>query len=668
MYQHKALLLNVSNMESFPIYPYAFIQVPAVARRAGVEVVCKDFLGIPEAEWPRTVQRLIQEHTPEMILITLRNTDSLDIEDYVQFDWKDGDQSAYFPIERTKALISAIREGSKLKMAVGGFGFSVMPEPLMKSLCPDYGIFGGGEAFFEHFDDLKQGIPTQAANLLFFQDGRLVSNPRQFFPPLGESEYNTQAIEGMMKFYETFPTPGFDGAPVEIMRGCPHKCLFCGEPHVAGYAVQYRPIDAVMADIEILVDHGINEIYMISSELNPQGSEFILQLADTIRTFNARQPQERKITWYGANYLLGFRTEEYDRLYASGFTGGWFDLTALDDGNARAMRTPYRNARLLVDLKTHAFARRVHLGLPPLGDVRSPTAVGSPENKDQGEKIVKWSFFFGNPATTVETIRDTIRIANQEGLAQLFNRCSINTNMRVFDYSQPTSETLAVTFSVNPNLERIAYQPLYPSFAYPLAVYEILISDERIEAMFKTLAETFLSTHYQKTRDWLGFVRGNTSLEVIEDWIEAFFTHRNVNLLEPLVGSRTRGGSAAWQTLFSPQPREGEHESNERLALQVVEAILSTSFEAFPGFLEHVGLPGTSEQLDHMTPYQLAVQAYIRWSTEDQLFDSLGMYTGALMSESLQGCMRFCVQAILHRFNLQIRPEYQALFVEPGDL
>ena len=119
-----------------------------------------------------------------------------------------------------------------------------------------------------------------------------------------------------MAFYESFPDPGFDGAPVEIMRGCPHKCLFCAEPHVTGAAVQYRPIDAVMADIGILVDHGITDLYMISSELNPQGSEFILQLADRIQAFNAGQPQDRKVSWYGANYLLGFSEQEYKRLFA----------------------------------------------------------------------------------------------------------------------------------------------------------------------------------------------------------------------------------------------------------------------------------------------------------------------------------------------------------------
>jgi hypothetical protein len=663
MCNHTALLLNPSNMESFPIYPYAFIQVPAVARRAGVEVFCKDLLGIPEADWSDTVRHLIEQHTPEMILITLRNTDSLDIEDYVQFDFNQQEPSAYFPIERTRALIAAIREVSALKVAVGGFGFSVMPELLMHHLRPDYGIFGGGQDFFDQFDDLKQWDPTQTANLLYFQDDHLVTNPRKFYPPLAVGEYTPRVIEEMMALYEAFPTPGFDGAPVEIMRGCPHKCLFCAEPHVTGSTVHYRPLEAVMADIGILVDSGINEIYMISSELNPQGSEFILQLADRIQAFNAGQPQDGKVSWYGANYLLGFSEEEYDRLYASGFTGGWFDLTALDDGNGRAMRTPYRNARLLPDLKIHARACRKHLGLPPA----EGSSACSPENSEQGEKIVKWNFFFGNPATTVDTIRDTIRIANQEGLPQLFNRCSINTNMRVFDYSQPTSETLAVTFSINPDLERTAYQPLYPSFAYPLGVYEIFISDALIEAMFEYLAETFLSTQYQETRDWLVFVRENTSLEAVEDWIEALSAHRIVDLQEPLAGSKTRGGTTAWKALFSSEPLDWEAGSSERLAQQLVEALLSAFFEAFPSLLEQLGLPGTSDQMVNTTPYQLAVQVYTRWSTEEQLFDGLGMLSSELMSDPLQECTRYCVQVILHRFNLQIRPEYRVLFVDSGE-
>jgi hypothetical protein len=101
MITRKALLLNASNMETFPVYPYAFIQVPAIARRVGIEVVCKDLLGTPRAEWQQTVQNLIEQHDPAMILITLRNTDSLVSQDY-EPDGKEGNQRAYYPVERTR--------------------------------------------------------------------------------------------------------------------------------------------------------------------------------------------------------------------------------------------------------------------------------------------------------------------------------------------------------------------------------------------------------------------------------------------------------------------------------------------------------------------------------------------------------------------------------------
>lgn len=272
MGSQKVLLLNASNMDAFPVYPYAFIQVPAIARQAGVEVLCRDLLGIPQEKWEQTVQALIERQDPVMILITLRNTDTLDSIDYERDHSKIKCRPTYFPIERTNELIAAIREVSDVRIAVGGFGFSVLPDEVMHYLRPDFGVFGAPDAFFACFEDIKAGNLGEVANLLFFQEDQLISNPRIFYPPLADTEYTPQAIEEMMEFYASFPSPGFLGAPVEIMRGCSHACVFCSEPHVAGKRVSYRDLSAVMGDIEILVDHGITRMYMISSELNPESN------------------------------------------------------------------------------------------------------------------------------------------------------------------------------------------------------------------------------------------------------------------------------------------------------------------------------------------------------------------------------------------------------------
>jgi hypothetical protein len=658
MCNQKALLLNASNMDAQPVYPYAFIQVPAVARQAGFEVICKDFLGIPQERWEQTLQALINQHDPAMVLITLRNIDSGTSGDY------EGDRSkAYFPIKRTKELIAAIRAVSDLKITLGGFGFSILPEEIMNYLRPDFGVFGGPDAFFAHFKSIQAGNLGAVANLLYFQGDRIVSNPRIFYPPLADTEYTPQVIEDMMAFYDSFPSPGFEGAPIEVMRGCCQSCVFCAEPHAAGKQVRYRDLSAVMRDIKMLVDHGITRLYMISSELNPQGNKFVLQLADRIRSFNERQTEDRKVSWHGANYLLSFSPDEYEHLDRSGFTGGWFDITALDDENARAMRTPYRNRSLPRHLKTYAQFEHTRLDRMPAQEASRSTEQGS-ENHAQ-DRVIGWSLFLGNPATTTETIRNTLAVANREGLAQLFNDCYINKNIRVFDYENPDEATLAVTFSVTADLERTGYRQILPSFAYPPALLEDFGSEEEIARMFDHIAETYLSTEYQKSRDWHSFVKDNTTPTSIVRWMAELSDTEGVHVPGHIRPTTEGKASVALQRLFSEEQQDEPRRACENLAKQVVDSLLSVCLEAFPDLFGALGFPATLHELGRITPYELAVAVLARWRTEDELEDELTELTKSICSESTQGLIRFAVQAVLYAHNIRINPKYRELFVEP---
>jgi len=321
---------------------------------------------------------------------------------------------------------------------------------LMDYLKPDYGVAAGPDEFFLHFEDILHGKLADVSNLLYFQDGNLKANPVRFFPPFDKPEYTTEVIEQMLAFNQEFPSQGLQGAPVEISRGCCHKCVFCSEPFGKGPEVRYRKISTIMADIRMLVEHGIRNIYMISSELNPEGNEFVLKLADEIHAFNQSQPEDDKVTWFGANYLLKFSYEEHLRLNRSGFTGGWFDITALDDKNARAMKTPYRNAQLLDDLKSFSRAERIR-------QAEHEQNIPSPEDAK-----LRWTMFMGNPATTIETVHKTLEIANREGFAREFSNCSLFTVMRVFDYENLDDSALEVTFSITPELEETTYNQLLP--------------------------------------------------------------------------------------------------------------------------------------------------------------------------------------------------------------
>jgi pyruvate-formate lyase-activating enzyme len=656
MFGQKVLLLNSSNADKFPVYPYAFIQVPAIARQSGIEAICKDMLGIPHERWKQTIQTLIEKHNPAMILITLRNTDSLDSTNYERDNLNRGNQNAYFPIERTRELITAIREISDLKIALGGFGFSLLPDELMRYLRPDFGVYEGPNDFFAHFEEVKNGNLDKVVNLLFFQDGQLISNPRKLYPPLADAEYTPQAIEAMLEFYAAFPSPGFQGAPVEVIRGCNHSCVFCAEPHSKGAQVRYRELSAVMKDIEILVNHGVTRLYIVSSELNPEGNEFVLELADMIRSFNESQAEDRKITWYGANYLLKFESDEYERLYRSGFTGGWFDITALDDENARAMQTPYRNTRLLTYLKIYVEQQKKQINLLLTRKARG-SDVKIRAGGGREDELIRWTMFLGNPATTIETIRNTLRIANLNGLPNLFDSCDLIDHIRVFDYEELDEATIAATYSVTLDLKRTSYQQLLPSFAYPPALLRDF-SEEEISEMFNHIAETYLSKKYQQTRDWHGFVNQKATAASISRWMAELSNIKEMHLQTHL--GHITGESVTLHELFTEKSQEEEILSDaSQVARKMVDFIVSTCLEIFPDFFESLDLPSTANGLDRTTPYELALSVFSRW----ELAAELATQTRSTLPEWKHDLLQFCVHAILYRYNILLKPKYRQLFI-----
>ena len=179
--QRAILLLNASNLKTALTYPYAFVQVSEIADRYGINSVRKDMYGIPEDQWEVYLQRLIQNKPFDMILITLRNTDAVDVNDYSYIPknvnyhkpiFQSSEQTFYYPIQATKRLVQILRKLTDVPLVIGGFAFSIMPERLMNYLEPDYGVIGGPDAFFENFEDIliKQNL-NHIANLFIFKQG-----------------------------------------------------------------------------------------------------------------------------------------------------------------------------------------------------------------------------------------------------------------------------------------------------------------------------------------------------------------------------------------------------------------------------------------------------------------------------------------------------------------
>src|ERR1700722_15437835 len=71
------LLLSASNYWRWALYPYAFVQVSALARKRGLKVARFDFWGIPKARWEARLHELFETVKPRAVGIHMRNVDSL---------------------------------------------------------------------------------------------------------------------------------------------------------------------------------------------------------------------------------------------------------------------------------------------------------------------------------------------------------------------------------------------------------------------------------------------------------------------------------------------------------------------------------------------------------------------------------------------------------------
>jgi hypothetical protein len=141
------LFVNLSNWPGRPVYSYAFVQVSAIARRAGLSVVRWDGLGLRQEHQLQCIARLVTEHHPRAVAFTIRQSDSTIASDYEVADGDTGPKHPWFPLEDTRAAIQLVREISDAVVLVGGFTFTVNPVSAAEYLQPDFGIVGEPDEF-----------------------------------------------------------------------------------------------------------------------------------------------------------------------------------------------------------------------------------------------------------------------------------------------------------------------------------------------------------------------------------------------------------------------------------------------------------------------------------------------------------------------------------------
>jgi len=251
------ILLISSNTANTPysVYPLGLSMVASSLHKTGHKVRQFDFLASG-----RSMQVLsdeIKEFTPEIIGISIRNIDNVNLLHEQRY------------IDAVRDIVKEVRNVSSAKIILGGSGFSIMPEAILRETGADYGIVGEGEVSLVDFAD-------KAAKGDYPQDKILRSQARLSSSEIPSALYDTR----IMDFY----LQSGNVASVQTKRGCVHACAYCSYPFLEGNQLRSREAKIVVDDIETLLNkHKAKYIFFTDSLFNDGQGHYLSVLREMKR-------------------------------------------------------------------------------------------------------------------------------------------------------------------------------------------------------------------------------------------------------------------------------------------------------------------------------------------------------------------------------------------------
>ncbi len=298
------ILLISSNIATspYPIYPLGVSIIAAALIKAGHEVQQFDIL--QHEDFLNAAGKKIELLKPELIGISIRNIDNVNLV-----------HEQYY-IDTVKNLVKKIREVSKNKIVLGGAGFSLLPELILKETRADYGIVGEGEALIVDFAD-------NAARGIYPETSIIGSDTRLSGGQISSAQYE----EDLIKYY----LQSGNIVSVQTKRGCTHRCVYCSYPVLEGSDIRHRDPGSVVDDIELLADkHKAGYIFFVDSVFNDDRGAYIALLEEMIR---------RKVTvpWTGFFKPKGLNDGIVEMMKQTGLTAVEIGSDAACDATLRKM-------------------------------------------------------------------------------------------------------------------------------------------------------------------------------------------------------------------------------------------------------------------------------------------------------------------------------------------
>lgn len=245
----KVLLINPNQTKPI-VTPLGLEYLGSALVKKGWETILLDLALTANPE--EAIADCLADCSPLAVGITVRN-----IDDSV---YPSGD----FLLSQIKEIIQKIKNHTSAPLILGGCGFSIMPEEILKYLGVDYGICGEGEETLPLLLECLQEnrSPDHLAGLVWKTPAGIRRNSVHFVNPKKIPSANRRLIDNRRYLSEG----GQVG--IEAKRGCDRNCIYCADPVSKGRRIRCRPPSTVVAEMENLLEQGINYFHFCDSEFN----------------------------------------------------------------------------------------------------------------------------------------------------------------------------------------------------------------------------------------------------------------------------------------------------------------------------------------------------------------------------------------------------------------
>ena len=322
------LLISANTLTTpYPVYPLGLDYVArAIAPPHKVQIadmnVIEDYaaLGV-----------LISAFEPHIIGLALRNVDNTDATDSQSF------------IEHYKELAATVRRHSQAPLILGGSGFTLFPEEMMRILKADYGVMGEGERLAPLLDAIENMTDVNTV------PGIICGTSAKPAPVLWEKPL-------ARRFEPHAAHTGFylrHGGMLNLQtkRGCHYNCIYCTYPHIEGRRLRLFPPEDVAVTATGLQAAGAKYFFITDSVFNAD-YEHSLAVARAFKKAGVTIP-------WGAFFAPTKPPPDYyQNLADAGLTHVEFGTEALSDRMLASYHKPFRKHHVYT---AHRSAREAGL-------------------------------------------------------------------------------------------------------------------------------------------------------------------------------------------------------------------------------------------------------------------------------------------------------------------